>query len=201
MAISMRVRLASISLKRPWPLSRPLVAVAIAAVVATACAAPPAAPSSTSSLARVGAPAPDLRLGALRGGTQDLVRERGKVVLLNFWATWCSPCRAEMPQLQRLADDLHDEPFTLLTIDLQEDSHAIQAFRDELGLRVPMLIDEDGDVADRYGVRGLPATFLVDQRGDLREQRLGPLVTGEVDTAWSRAWIAAQVHALVEGAT
>lgn len=201
MAISTRVRLASISLKRPWPLSRPLVAVAIAAVVATACAAPPAAPSSTSSLARVGAPAPDLRLGALRGGTQDLVRERGKVVLLNFWATWCSPCRAEMPQLQRLADDLHDEPFTLLTIDLQEDSPAIQAFRDELGLRVPMLIDEDGDVADSYGVRGLPATLLVDQRGDLREQRLGPLVTGEVDTAWSRAWIAAQVHALLEGAT
>ncbi|TME93491.1 MAG: TlpA family protein disulfide reductase [Chloroflexi bacterium] len=60
-------------------------------------------------MARIGAPAPDLSLPLLDGGTQDLARERGKVVLLNFWATWCIPCRAEMPELQRLADDLRGE--------------------------------------------------------------------------------------------
>jgi thiol-disulfide isomerase/thioredoxin len=178
------------------------LSLAVVAVVATACgAAPPASVSAGSGIARVGAPAPDLRLPLLDGGTEDLVRERGKVVLLNFWATWCVPCREEMPELQRLADDLREQPFTLLTIDLGEDSQAIAAFRQDLGLRLPVLLDEDGDVAQSYGVRALPATFLIDAGGALRRQRLGPLVTGEVDTPWSRAWIATQVRTLLEGGT
>ena len=177
-----------------------LVWVAVVVVAATACAgAPLPSVNAGSGLAKVGGPAPELRLPLLDGGTRDLVDERGKVVLLNFWATWCVPCREEMPELQRLADDLHEQPFTLLTIDLEEDSHDIAAFRQDLGLRVPVLMDEDGDVAQSYGVRALPATFLIDAGGALRQQRLGPLATGEVDTAWSRAWLAAQVQALLEG--
>ena len=178
-----------------------VMCVAMLVVAATACAgAPLPSVNSGSGLARVGGPAPELRLPLLDGGTRDLVGERGKVVvLLNFWATWCVPCRDEMPELQRLADDLREQPFTLLTIDLQEDSHAIAAFRRDLGLRLPVLMDEDGDVAQNYGVRALPATFLIDEGGTLRQQRLGPLVKGEVDTAWSRAWLAAQVQALLEG--
>ena len=179
-----------------------LVWVAVLVVAATACAGAPQPSANTGSgLARVGGPAPGLRLPLLDGGTRELVGERGKVVLLNFWATWCVPCRDEMPELQRLADDLHEQPFTLLTIDLEEDSQAIAAFRQELGLRVPVLLDEDGDVAHSYGVRALPASFLIDPRGELRQQRLGPLPRGEVDTAWSRAWIATQVRTLLEGGT
>ena len=177
-----------------------LLCVAVLVVAATACAgAPLPSVNAGAGLARVGGPAPALRLPLLDGGTRDLVGERGKVVLLNFWATWCGPCREEMPELQRLADDLHEQPFTVLTIDLGEDSPAIAAFRHDLGLRVPVLLDEDGDVAQSYGVRALPATFLIDGAGTLRQQRLGPLVTGEVGTAWSRAWLAAQVQALLEG--
>ena len=176
------------------------ICVAVLVVAATACAgAPLPSVNAGSGLARVGGPAPELRLPLLDGGTRDLAGERGKVVLLNFWATWCGPCREEMPELQRLADDLHEQPFTLLTIDLEEDSHAIVAFRQDLGLRLPVLMDEDGDVAQSYGVRALPATFLIDAGGALRQQRLGPLAKGEVDTAWSRAWLAAQVQALLEG--
>jgi thiol-disulfide isomerase/thioredoxin len=66
-------------------------------------------------------------------------QERGKVVLLNFWATWCIPCRTEMPELEALANDLQGESFTLFTIDLQEDAATITPFRRELGLRLPML--------------------------------------------------------------
>jgi thiol-disulfide isomerase/thioredoxin len=131
----------------------------------------------------------------LAGGTARLSDERGKIVVLNFWATWCVPCRAEMPELQRLADDLDGKPFVLWAIDLQEDQATIDQFRRELGLRLPVLLDEDGIVTRAYGVRALPATFLVDQQGVLRQQRLGPLVEGEADTAWSRAWLAQQVRA------
>ncbi len=150
------------------------------------------------TIARPNSPAPNVSLPALDGGSRDLAQERGKVVLLNFWATWCIPCRTEMPELQSLADELQGESFTLFTIDLQEDAATITPFRRELGLRLPVLLDEDGEVTRSYGVRALPATFLIDRNGVLRQQRLGPLSPGGVETAWSRAWIADRVRALLQ---
>src|SRR5919198_5232881 len=173
-----------------------LVAVALLAAAGWALLAR-AGSSAEPSAVRVGARAPEATLPMLAGGTARLSDERGKIVVLNFWATWCVPCRAEMPELQRLADDLDGKPFVLWAIDLQEDQTTIDQFRRELGLRLPVLLDEDGIVTRAYGVRALPATFLVDQQGVLRQQRLGPLVEGEADTAWSRTWIAKQVHALL----
>jgi thiol-disulfide isomerase/thioredoxin len=148
-------------------------------------------------VARPGSPAPPITLPLLDGGDADLARQRGNVVLLNFWATWCVPCRTEMPALQRLADGLWGERFVLFTVDLQEDAAAIEPFRRELGLGLPVLLDRDGEVTRSYGVRALPATFLIDQRGVLRQQRLGPLVEGGADTPWSGAWITEQVRALL----
>src|SRR5712691_933441 len=151
---------------------------------------------SRPGIAQVGALAPSVNLPALDGGSRDLAELRGRVVLLNFWATWCIPCRAEMPELQGLSDDLQDTPFALLTIDLQEEADTITPFRRDLGLRLPVLLDEDGDVTRRYGVRALPATFLIDRDGILRQHRLGPLTQGGAETAWSRAWIAERVRDL-----
>jgi len=153
--------------------------------------------ASTPAIARPGSPAPDIKLRLLDGGNGDLAQQRGNVVLVNFWATWCIPCRTEMPELQRLADGLQGERFMLFTVDLQEDAATINPFRQELGLRLPVLLDQDGDVTQRYGVRALPATFLIDQNGVLRQQRLGPLVEGGADTPWSSAWIVEQVQALL----
>jgi len=121
---------------------------------------------SRPTIAQPGLPAPSVNLPALDGGARDLAQERGKVVLLNFWATWCIPCRTEMPELQGLADDLQGEPFVLFTIDLQEDASTITPFRQELGLRLPVLLDQDGDVTRTYGVRALPATFLEHRTSD-----------------------------------
>jgi thiol-disulfide isomerase/thioredoxin len=160
--------------------------------------APPTA-SSTGGLARVGSAAPAVVLPLATGGTADLANEHGKVVLLNFWATWCEPCKAEMPGLQQLSDDLLREgrPFAFYAVNLQEDPPTIAPYTRELGLRAPVLLDEDGDVARSFGVRALPATFLIDQAGVLRQQRLGQLVEGGPGTPWSREWVGAQVRALL----
>jgi cytochrome c biogenesis protein CcmG, thiol:disulfide interchange protein DsbE len=155
-------------------------------------------PDSGPTIARVGSPAPNVSLIALDGGSHDLSQDRGKVVLLNFWATWCIPCRTEMPELQGLADDLQGESFAMLTIDLQEDVATIGPFRRELGLRLPVLLDEEGNVTRSYGVRALPATFLIDRNGILRQQRLGPLSPGGAETPWSRSWIAERVRTLLQ---
>src|SRR5207237_4602924 len=105
--------------------------------------------TSAPGLPRLGSPAPQVNLPLLDGSTAELSKQRGKVVVLNFWATWCDPCRAEMPALQHVADDLQSERFTLFEVDLQEDAATIDPFRRQLGLRMPILLDGDGEVTQR----------------------------------------------------
>jgi thiol-disulfide isomerase/thioredoxin len=156
----------------------------------------PASPSG-ATFARVGAPAPQISLPKLDGSVSDLNAERGKVVLVNFWATWCEPCRSEMPALQGLSDELQGQPFTIYAVDLQEDAETIEPFLRQIGWQLPVMVDDDGNVTRAYGVRALPATFLIDQQGVLRQQRLGPLVSGGAETAWSEAWLADQVRGML----
>jgi thiol-disulfide isomerase/thioredoxin len=157
----------------------------------------PARTSPSASVAQVGAPAPPVALPVVGGGTSDLSGDRGKVVLLNFWATWCEPCKSEMPGLQQLADELHDQPFRLYSIDLQEDAAQIQAFEQQYGLDLYAVMDEDGNATREYGVRALPSTFLIDQNGVVKLQRLGPLASGGPETTWSEPWLADQVRAML----
>jgi thiol-disulfide isomerase/thioredoxin len=182
-------------------LSRPLaIAVVCLALVAVVVAVwltllQPAPDAPT--IARPGAPAPQIALQVVGGGTSDLTAERGKVVLVNFWATWCEPCKSEMPGLQQLADELRDRSFVLYSVDLQEDGPQVEAFQRQYGLNLYAVLDDNGDVTRAYGVRALPATFLIDQHGVLRQQRLGPLLAGNADTTWSEAWLATQVRSLL----
>src|SRR5439155_3133065 len=156
----------------------------------------PAQPAS-AAIARPGGPAPQVALPVVGGGTSNLGADRGKVVLLNFWATWCEPCKSEMPGLQQLAQELQDQPFRLYSVDLQEDEAAIQAFERQYELKLYAVMDQDGDATRAYGVRALPSTFLIDQRGMLHLQRLGPLLAGGPETTWSEAWLADQVPNLM----
>src|SRR6202011_5255257 len=154
---------------------------------------------AAATIARPGAPAPQISLPLVGGGTSNLSADRDKVVLVNFWATWCEPCKSEMPGLQQLADELRDRSFVLYSVDLQEDAPQVEAFQRQYGLNLYAVLDDNGDVTRAYGVRALPATFLIDQHGVLRQQRLGPLLGGGPGTTWSEAWLAAQVRSLLAG--
>ena len=153
--------------------------------------------SASSSIAQVGAPAPQIALPVVGGGTSDLTNDRGKVVLVNFWATWCEPCKSEMPGLQQLADQLNGQPFRLYSVDLQEDAAQIQTFEQQYGLNLYAVIDEDGNATRAYGVRALPSTFVIDKQGVLRLQRLGQLTSGGPETTWSEPWLADQVNSML----
>jgi len=88
---------------------------------------------------------------------------RGKVVFLNFWATWCIPCRLEMPAMERLYRDFKGKGFVVLAVNVQEGPRAVRAFVRELKLTFPVVLDRKGEAAMKYVVRGLPATFILDR--------------------------------------
>jgi thiol-disulfide isomerase/thioredoxin len=180
-----------------WPLAIAGLGLALVAAGAAAWLTLRQPVEGTSTFARPGAAAPQISLPVVGGGTSNLAADRGKVVLVNFWATWCQPCKSEMPELQQLANELQDRPFVLYSVDLQEDAAQVEAFQRDFGLTLYAILDQDGDVTRAYGVRALPATFLVDQSGILRQQRLGPLLPGGPETMWTEPWLAAQVRSLL----
>jgi peroxiredoxin len=117
--------------------------------------------------------APDIELSDLAGRPGRLRDYRGRVVLLNFWATWCAPCREEMPALQALAQELGPHGLTVVGVNAREPRAKVEAFIQEHGLRFPMLLDSDGRAGQAYQVFALPATFVVDRRGTLVGTILG----------------------------
>ena len=121
-------------------------------------------------------PAPEVDLPRLDGGGNgSLADYRGEVVVLNFWASWCEPCRAESPLLQRWHRRLDAQGGTVLGVDIQDISGDASAFVDEYGLTYPMLRDGDGDIRDDFGVLGLPETFVDRPPGPHRRGARGPV--------------------------
>jgi len=121
------------------------------------------------------APVPGFELKALDGTTHRLDEYRGKVVLLNFWASWCPPCLAELPGIQRLADHLADERFQVLLINVGESSFKVAKFLRLVGVRLPSLLDPDGATFRAWGGSIYPTSFILDAEGRLRYTALGPL--------------------------
>jgi peroxiredoxin len=117
--------------------------------------------------------APDLVLIDLDGNTHNIADYRGKVVLVNFWATWCPPCRDEMPSMQRVWDKLKDKGFVILAVDVGEDADNIIPFTMEHDLEFPILLDKSDKTARAWRVRGMPTSFLVDKQGNIVYQALG----------------------------
>lgn len=126
---------------------------------------------------QAGFAAPDFTLETLDGGTISLADLRGQVVLINFWATWCPPCRAEMPAIQQVYDKYRDQGFTVLAVDVQESDGQVTAFIDQMELTFPILMDRDGSVFASYQVKALPSTFFVDRAGVIQDVTLGGPMT------------------------
>jgi peroxiredoxin len=114
------------------------------------------------------APAPDFTLRSAEGRNLRLQEQRGQVVLVNFWASWCGPCKQEMPHLNRLYDKYRTSGFVLLGVNIDDDPRAASAAAARLGLRFPVLLDADKSVSRLYDLGSMPATVLVDRDGRVR---------------------------------
>lgn len=118
---------------------------------------------------------PPMTLRDLDGKSHDLSAYRGRVVLVNFWATWCEPCRDEMPSIQRLKKKLAGKPFAVLAINVDEPDSRIRNFLEKMPLDFPILIDQEKKITKGWNVRVLPASFIIDGNGRIRYSLTGEL--------------------------
>lgn len=130
----------------------------------------------------IGQPAPEFVAGDLSNGKVGLANFRGKPLLLNFWATWCVPCRQELPTLQRFASDQQGR-LAVLGLDELEGAGDVATFTRSLNVTYQLGLDSDGSIARRFRVQGLPTSFLIDGQGVIRQTHLGAL-----DAATLQAW-------------
>ena len=151
-------------------------------------AAPDILSVAERNVVKLGEPAPNFRLRDLNGHSVALSDLRGKVVLLNFWATWCGPCRVEMPAMEELYRTFSRNDFEILAVSTDAQGASVtRPFQQENHLTFPILHDADYRVGLTYGARSLPMTFMVDRQGIVRHQIFG-----------ARDWGAAEAHQLVQ---
>jgi peroxiredoxin len=132
--------------------------------------------------------AADFTLATHGGGKVRLTEQRGKVVMINFWATWCPPCLEEMPAMERLYRQHRDAGFALIAVSVDADPKKVAPFVTEHKLTFPIGLDPRMEMANTYGVRALPSSFIVARDGNLAALAIGP-----------RAWDNDAAHSLIEG--
>ena len=130
---------------------------------------------------RIGSPAPDFDLMRPDGGRVRLADQLGQVVLLNFWATWCGPCRIEMPLIQEAYDTFKDRGFVALGVNFDEPAEAVTGFAEELQISFPLLLDPGGQVQRQYLVRGYPTTVILDREGQIQVYYIGSLTKSQLE--------------------
>jgi len=133
-----------------------------------------------SRVPAVGTTAEDFQLTDLDGKSQSLSQHRGKVVLVNFWATWCKPCTTEMPAMQTTYDKLRDKGFVVLAINELEDEAKVREHIKQYHHTFPVLLDRSNKVANQFGVFGLPVSVFIDEKGVVREYIKGGLLTEQL---------------------
>jgi len=119
-------------------------------------------------------PPVDIQLKDVDGKMVRVSDLKGKIVFLNFWTTWCPPCRIEMPAMQKLHQRLKDKDFVMIAINLQESASKVKAFNGKYKLSFTSLLDSNGKVGLRFGVRSIPITYILDKKGGLIGKALGP---------------------------
>ncbi|HJO81300.1 MAG TPA: TlpA disulfide reductase family protein [SAR202 cluster bacterium] len=149
-------------------------------------------PTGRSGITRVGKPAETFSMPLIGGGTFDASQHLGKPMVLNFWASWCPPCRQESPGLERTWRAFEDTEIVFVGVDIQDEEDIAQAYVNEFGLTFPNGRDPDGTITVDYGVIGLPVTFFVSAEG---------VVEGRWVGAISESKLVDWVEALLEGMT
>ncbi len=119
--------------------------------------------------------APAFRVPTLDGGTVRLEDYRGRILFLNFWATWCPPCREEMPSMERVYQRFARRPFAMLAISEDTSVETVRSFVENYGLSFEIALDPAGELPERYGVTGFPETFIIDPTGKVVRHVVGPL--------------------------
>ncbi len=129
--------------------------------------------------------APDFQLQSLDGQVVSLSSLRGKPVMLNFWATWCGPCRVEMPYIQEVFEDKEwtEQGLVILAINIGESSSTAREFMEDNGLTFTVLLDTDQSVAQHYGIRAIPTTLFIDKNGIIKYREIGAF-TSRADIDW-----------------
>lgn len=130
-------------------------------------------PQATAGV-KEASPAPDINVISLKNEPLKLSDLKGKVVMLNFWATWCPPCREEIPSMMKLNTTMAGQPFQMVAVSIDEGGvPAIEAFFKESGFSLPTYTDPDGKAAKAYGVTGVPETFIIDKNGKMVKKVIG----------------------------
>jgi cytochrome c biogenesis protein CcmG, thiol:disulfide interchange protein DsbE len=158
----------------PGTLATRFLALALLLFLPAACAAP--------STARLGGAAPDFTLPAVDGASVRLSDFKGKPVFINFWATWCVPCREEMPLMQATYEEYRDRGLVILAVDMEEDEATVRRWVEQGGYTFTFLLDSDGAEIKRYNVTAAPTSYFVGPDGVIRDLKLGALSRNEMQT-------------------
>ena len=150
----------------------PVLLILIAIAVATMFLIPEQ--KAYKEIASVGKPAPDFEYPDSTGKIWKLSDLRGKVVFINFWATWCTTCKAEMPQKALLYDKMQGKPFQMLGMLFRDDPANLIDYYKEIRVVAPTLISPNNESAKKFGITGVPETFIIDKDGIVREKLVGP---------------------------
>ncbi len=148
------------------------------------------APAFAVNLKPFDGPTPPLKLQGLDGKTHDLNDDRGKVVLVQFWATYCGPCRKEMPSMNKLLKSFEGKPFDILAVDMGETKEEVQAFVNEVKPEFTILLNPEGDAIAAWNAFAVPANFLIDKTGKIRYTLFG-------GTDWAAPEIAQTITELI----
>ena len=170
-----------------------LVLMSIFLLLLAGCKDQPQSTQQPRSGSYIGNPAPDFTLTDMQGKQVTLAQFRGKVVILNFWATWCPPCREEMPSMERLSQQFKDQGLVLLAVNVEEDGfEAVSSFLNKNPYSFPILLDTAVDVQNLYQVYRFPESFLIDRNGNVVDKIIG-------GRDWMSAPILAKIKLLLNG--
>jgi len=164
-----------------------VAAITVAAISVAACSAPKTNDNANGGAIEIGKAVPSYATVSLDGDSVSLADVRGRVVLVNIWATWCHPCREEIPQLAALHERFRERGFSVIGVSVDTDGtdDAIRAFMRDYPMPFPVWRDPDERISSLFLALGVPATFLIDAQGILRWRKTGPITRG--DTALTAA--------------